>query len=382
MSEKVLEIYLHIPFCERKCAYCDFLSFPAPYDKQEAYVGKLVSEIKCAGELYSDWRVATVYIGGGTPSILPPGAIAKLLYAVKTSFVMQTDAEITMEANPGVMGPEHLQAYRKAGVNRLSMGLQSTDDWELKQLGRLHTYEGFLNCYQSVKEAGFDNVNVDLMFGLPGQTLLTWKNTLKRLALLRPEHLSVYGLSLEEGTQFHAIYTQYPHLLPGEDEERAMYWMAHDYLQEHGYERYEISNFARKGYQCRHNLGYWTDVPYLGLGLGAASYMEGCRWHNIKDLDRYLEITNIGELREDSEPLDEHAHMEEFMFLGLRLDRGVSGYEFLLKFGKNMWDVYGEAIKELEKEELVEIHSPDMRLTRKGVDVSNYVFEKFLFDKE
>ena len=278
---------------------------------------------------------------------------------------------------------EKLQTYRACGINRISIGLQSADDRELKALGRIHTYDDFLKTYQRVRQAGFANVNVDLMSALPGQTMASWKNTMKKTAMLKPEHISAYSLILEEGTPFYEKYHDHPEALPGEDEEREMYYAAKAFLKEQGYERYEISNYARRGYACRHNVGYWTGREYLGLGLGASSYIQGCRFRNEPDLQKYSRIRMDGpeadeKLHLEMHPLTEKEQMEEFMFLGLRMMEGVSGSEFLERFGQNMWNVYGDVLKKLEANHLIVVESPRVRLSEFGIDISNYVLSEFL----
>ena len=381
--KRPLELYLHIPFCVRKCEYCDFLSGPASDLVRSGYVEQLRQEILCQSAYYQGYEAVTVFLGGGTPSLLKEGEIAALMDTVHRCFSVSPEAEITIEANPGTVTLEKLQTYRACGINRISIGLQSADDRELKALGRIHTYDDFLKTYQRVRQAGFANVNVDLMSALPGQTMASWKNTMKKTAMLKPEHISAYSLILEEGTPFYEKYHDHPEALPGEDEEREMYYAAKAFLKEQGYERYEISNYARRGYACRHNVGYWTGREYLGLGLGASSYIQGCRFRNEPDLQKYSRIRMDGpeageELHLEMHPLTEKEQMEEFMFLGLRMMEGVSGSEFLERFGQNMWNVYGDVLKKLEANHLIVVESPRVRLSEFGIDISNYVLSEFL----
>lgn len=383
LKRRPLELYLHIPFCARKCAYCDFLSGPANEMTQEAYVRQLIEEIQVQSVSYQEYEVTTIFLGGGTPSILKEDLVMWLMEQLHSHFWIAPDAEVTIEVNPGTVTMDKLNAYRTSGINRVSIGLQSADDRELKELGRIHTFDAFLKTYQRVRQAGFTNVNVDLMSALPGQTLSSWKNTLKKVVMLKPEHISAYSLIIEEGTPFYDRYHDHPESLPSEEEEREMYYETKRYLKEHGYERYEISNYAKPGYECRHNIGYWTGVEYLGLGLGASSYIQKFRFHNVTDLETYQAMDMQGtdadeKLHQDIQHLSLDEQMEEFMFLGLRLSEGVSGGDFTQRFGMNLWKVYGDVLKRLEEEGLIEVKLPCVRLTELGVDVSNYVLSQFL----
>lgn len=380
---RTLELYIHIPFCARKCAYCDFLSGPATANVQKRYVEQLVEEIYCQSAHYPGWKVISVYLGGGTPSLLEPKEISSVMEAVRSRFDVAEEAEVTIEVNPGTVNMEKLKAYLDGGINRISIGLQSSDDRELKSLGRIHTYDEFLKTYGRVRQAGFTNVNIDLMSALPGQTLASWNSTLKKTAMLKPEHISAYSLMIEEGTPFYDRYHAHPELLPGEDEEREMYYAAKQFLREQGYERYEISNYAKQGQECRHNIGYWTGVEYLGLGLGASSYVRGTRFRNEANLENYLNM-RMGEketdslLHQDVIRLSDKEKMEEFMFLGLRMIKGISTDEFMRRFKVDMWDVYGEVLNKLAGNRLIEIHGPVVRLSDFGIDISNYVLSEFL----
>lgn len=385
MKKTPLELYIHIPFCVRKCAYCDFLSGPASEPAQNAYVDQLIEEIKAQSGYFQEYEVKTIFIGGGTPSILKEEDMARIMEAAAKGFTLAEDGEVTIEVNPGTVTRRKLDLYRACGINRISIGLQSADDGELKRLGRIHTFDEFLKTYQRVRQAGFKNVSVDLMSALPGQTLASWKNTLKKVVMLKPEHLSAYSLILEEGTPFYDWYHEHPKLLPSEDEEREMYYAAKSYLKEQGYERYEISNYAKPGFACRHNEGYWTGVEYLGLGLGSSSYVRRCRFHNEVDLERYnsipMDFPEAEErLHKDKRELPIQERMEEFMFLGLRRSDGVSGSEFMARFGQNMWNLYGEVLHRLEEDGLVVVNNPWVKLTDFGVDISNYVLSEFLLE--
>lgn len=382
-----LELYLHIPFCAKKCGYCDFLSGPAAVSVQQQYVEQLIKEITCQSAHFPGCEVVSVYLGGGTPSLLGAKDILGIMNQVRAVFDWSEEAEVTIEANPGTVTMEKLAAYREGGINRISIGLQSADDRELRELGRIHTYDEFLKTYQRVRQAGFCNVNVDLMSALPGQTLESWKSTLKKVARLKPEHISAYSLAVEEGTEFYKRYYKHPELLPDEDEEREMYYSTKQILHDQGYHRYEISNYAKPGKECRHNQGYWTGVEYLGLGLGASSYIQGVRFHNERDLGAYCRIKMDREdaedrLHQDVIRLTDREKMEEFMFLGLRTMKGVSGSEFLKRFGVNMWNVYGEVLDKLVKNHLIVADSPYIRLSEFGIDISNYVLSEFLFSSD
>lgn len=404
MNKKKLEIYVHIPFCAKKCAYCDFLSFPGNMRMRREYTDKLLEEIRIQSSFVREYQVDTIFLGGGTPSVLDVTDIIAIMGTLKEHYDIAPDAEITIEVNPGTVKMEGLVAYREAGINRVSMGLQSADDTELRYLGRIHTYDEFLKSFQRVRMAGFTNVNVDLISAIPGQTPESWRNTLKKTAMLKPEHISAYSLIVEEGTPFYDRYGGHVEMeshemspeerrrlmalpdLPDEDTEREMYYMTRNCLAEQGYERYEISNYARPGFECRHNVGYWTGTGYLGLGLGASSYLEGCRFHNTSDFQSYVsahfddEAEFCQALRQDMEQLSVKSKMEEFMFLGLRLTRGVSVEGFITRFGQSIRNVYGGVIDKLEREGLLEHKNGYYHLTERGLDLSNYAMSLFLLD--
>ena len=408
---KELELYLHIPFCERKCAYCDFLSAPADLPVRISYIKKLQEEIAYYGAQYGEYQVSSIFFGGGTPTILEGYQLAAILETVKEHFNITTDAEITVECNPGTLTAGKAEKLVQAGFNRLSMGLQSADDRELQLLGRIHNFAQFLESYDLARKAGFQNINVDLMSALPGQTLKSWQDTLQKVTALRPEHISAYSLIIEEGTPFYERFAEderireeggHPRLLPEEDVERQMYELTETFLHTKGYERYEISNYAKPGYECRHNCGYWTRKDYLGLGLGASSLVEHQRFQNTSDLKTYLEqeyspqcegqherIAETIQLQEETgltqtghhihiETLDKKSEMEEFMFLGLRLMAGISRQQFEKKFQVTLNSVYGEVLRKLKGAQLIEEIAGYVRLTEHGIDVSNYVLAEFL----
>ncbi len=385
---KELELYLHIPFCVRKCEYCDFLSAPATLSEQISYGENLIKEIKQRAAYHRDARVSSIFFGGGTPSLLPGELIARLMEALQQQFSLQPDAEITMECNPGTLTADKVRMMKAAGINRLSLGLQSADNGELRLLGRIHTWEDFLRSYDLASDAGVSIIFVELMSALPGQTAKSWERTLEAVTALEPEHISAYSLIIEEGTPFYHRYREdeerrdrgeTPMLLPAEEEERAMYAMTEAFLAQRGYGRYEISNYARPGFACRHNIGYWIGTEYLGLGLGASSLIDHTRFHNTTSLSEYL--ANPG-VRCEPQRLRRTEEMEEFLFLGLRLMAGVSIREFYRRFGVSLWSVYGEVLAELREQGLVLWEDDRLRLTAKGVDVSNAVFVRFLQDEE
>lgn len=371
-----IQLYLHIPFCIRKCGYCDFLSCPADERAQRAYTEALLREIRVLGQR-TEAAVSTIFIGGGTPSVLCADWMEEILDQLRASFRLLPEAEISMEANPGTVTPEKLKAYLRGGVNRISFGCQSADNEELRLLGRIHSWEEFLESFSMAREAGFANINVDLMSGLPGQTVASWERTLRRTAALGPEHISAYSLIIEEGTPF----AQRPLPLPDEEEERLMYERTGEILKEYGMEQYEISNYARPGYACRHNIGYWTGKEYLGMGLGSSSLMEGERFSNTSDMKEYLEDSgHPGRLRRDRQKLSEKDRMEEFMFLGLRMTAGISEKDFLDTFGREIHTVYGSVIRKYVEGGFLGEEKGRLYLTRKGISVSNPILADFLLD--
>lgn len=366
-----LEIYIHIPFCVQKCAYCDFLSAPADEIVRGRYIEALKGEIREQNSLGTGYKVTSVFIGGGTPSVLEGAQMGEILKNIRKYFRVEADAEITVECNPGTLSEDKLSCYKQSGVNRLSLGLQSADNQELKLLGRIHTYEEFLESFSLARKAGFGNLNVDLMSGLPCQTRKSWRETLHQVIDLNPEHISAYSLIIEEHTPFYERYKPgglEEHLLPDEDTERQMYYDTRDMLEAAGYERYEISNYAKPGFACRHNLGYWERKEYLGLGLGASSLIKGVRFVNHKKLSAYLEGSYT---HEEVQKLTRQEEQEETMFLGLRKAEGV-----LLT--DELSEVYKETIQKLEQQGLLFQEDGRVRLTDLGIDVSNYVLAEFL----
>lgn len=375
-----MELYLHMPFCVRKCAYCDFLSFPSGAKTQRMYAKRLMEDIGVMGKRYGEIPVETIFIGGGTPSVPDSGLIVEIMEHVRHAFHVADGAEISMEANPGTVTREKITDYRKAGINRLSFGLQSANDRELKLLGRIHTWAEFLESFTLARECGFANLNIDLMSALPGQTCESWKETLSRVTDLDPEHISAYSLIIEEGTPFDERYgsEEGRKLLPDEDSEREMYHETKRFLKDCGYERYEISNYAKPGRECRHNIGYWTGVPYLGLGLGASSYLDGCRFTVNPDMKQYLE--EKPGMFADIEKLTKKDMEEEFFYVGLRMTAGVSLSEFERRFGISAKEVYPGLMETFVKEKAARFEGDRFVLTDYGLDVSNYIMAQFLQD--
>ena len=369
-----MEIYIHIPFCIRKCDYCDFLSGPSGPEEQADYVQALLREIQAVEE--GEGRsVSSIFIGGGTPSVLDERLLGDILREIRNRFKMEEDAEITIEVNPGTANIGKLQAYREMGINRLSIGLQSPEDRELKILGRIHNYGQFLETYQEARTVGFDNINIDLMSAIPDQTYEGWVKNLRTVAELEPEHLSAYSLIVEEGTPFAARKLN----LPDEDTEYNMYEATAQILKEYGFEQYEISNYARKGRECRHNVGYWTRQDYLGFGLGASSLYGKERFANTADMKKYLENRkNPEKIREKEPSLTREDEMAEFMFLGLRMTKGISKADFQRCFGCTIESVYGEVLEKYESMELLLEKDGRIFLSREGIHVSNSIMAEFL----
>ncbi len=378
-----LSLYVHIPFCVKKCDYCDFLSMPAEDSLKDRYMSALLHEIKSEASAYQDCEVGTIFIGGGTPSVLSEEWMERLLLTLKKQFCIQQDAEISLEVNPGTVTLQKMETYVGIGINRLSIGMQSADNETLRKLGRIHTFEQFLECFNMAGNAGFQNINVDVMSALPGQSLESYCQGLETLMALRqkPKHISAYSLILEEGTPFYERYvtgtvSEKEYRLPDEDTEREMYEATEEILKKYGYYRYEISNYALPGYECRHNKRYWTRDAYAGFGLGAASLIANRRTKNSSDMKAYLESDGLAEKEEDI-LLSVREQMEEFMFLGLRLMRGIRREDFQKAFKTELETVYGKEILSLKRQGLLQ-EDETLRLTKRGIDVSNFVFEKFL----
>lgn len=378
---KPIEIYIHIPFCMQKCRYCDFLSYAAADEVKEKYLVALVEEISYYAKDFAEYEVDTVFIGGGTPSCIDAKWIEEIMECIKTHFKCNPDWEVSMEANPGTVTKDKLDCYKEAGINRISFGLQSAHNKELKMLGRIHTYEEFKESFRLAREAGFTNINVDLMSALPGQSLESYRESLSKVVELKPEHISAYSLIIEEGTDFYRNLNALEPILPSEDEEREMYAYTEEFLGSHGYKRYEISNYAKEGMECRHNVGYWRRKDYVGFGLGAASCVNNVRFSNTSDMTEYVGEKAEGDwktIRKNIQILSREEQMEETMFLGLRMMEGVNVSEFEKTFGTSIHGVYGSVLKKGQEEGLLTV-GDYASLTPKGIDVSNYVMAQFLF---
>lgn len=375
-----MELYFHIPFCARKCFYCDFLSAPADEETKADYMSALYRETVERAGAFSEYRVVSVFIGGGTPSAVETEQLVRLLDAVRRFYRLATDAEITVEVNPGTVDKRKLEQYRSAGINRLSIGLQSGNDAELAAIGRIHNRRQFMDTYEGALAAGFENINIDIMSALPGQTMESYGETLHMVLSLNPQptHISAYSLILEEGTRFWELAEEGKLQLPDEDTDRQMYSETGRILREAGYERYEISNYAKPGFHCRHNCGYWTRIDYAGFGIGAASLIDNVRFRNGEDLSAYLKQPL--NCREAPQILSRNEQMEEFMFLGLRLTEGIDIRVFGETFGCPPEAVYGKVIEKNRKEGLLEYREGRKRLalTERGLDISNYVMAQFL----
>ena len=376
--KKELELYLHIPFCIRKCEYCDFLSGPADEKSRRVYLDAMLRELAAVGPQAKEYEVISVYIGGGTPSLLPGDWMEELMEVVRDTYCLKKDAEISMEANPGTLTAINLAGYHRAGINRLSLGCQSTDDTELKLLGRIHTWAQFQESFQMAREAGFANLNVDLMSGLPGQNLTSWEKSLEVIAGMEPEHISAYSLIIEEGTPFAEKKPE----LPDEEEERRMYERTWEILQSYGYHQYEISNFALPGKECEHNKVYWSLEEYIGVGSASSSYIDGYRLVNTSNINDYIEKinNNISVVIDKYENTIED-EMEEFVFMGLRMVSGIDLLKFKKKFGVDINSIYKEVIEKNIKDGLLVVEENKMFLTAKGMELSNSVMSDFILDK-
>lgn len=395
---KEIGLYIHIPFCKSKCYYCDFISFANKETCQKEYIEAVIKEIRHAD--LRKYNISTVYIGGGTPSILDSKYIARIINEIKSvgvtssrpcfeehaianvgASIARPNTEITIEINPGTVDREKLQIYKEAGINRLSIGLQSTDDTLLKEIGRIHKYEDFLKVFNEAREVGFKNINVDLMLGLPNQTIEILEDSVKKVIELNPEHISIYSLILEEGTKLYDMVKSERLTLPGEELERKMYWKVKEMLEKSGYIHYEISNFAKEGYVSKHNSDCWKQKEYIGIGAAAHSYLNDTRYSNKESLEEY--VSNINDDSFDKniivhERQTTESKQKEHMLLGLRKLEGVSIREFKSKFGQNPIFLYHKELEKLVNEELLEVDGDDIRLTNKGLDLANLVWEEFV----
>lgn len=372
---KEMSLYIHIPFCKQKCLYCDFPSYSGKEKFIDEYIDALNKEIlnKCR-----KYKIISIFIGGGTPSYLDEKNLESLLKTINL-LDFSEKMEFTVECNPGTLNEKKLSIMKNNNVNRISMGLQSTNDNLLKEIGRIHTFKEFKKNYYCARKAGFENINMDLMFGLPDQKVEDWIATLEDAVSLNPEHISAYSLIIEEGTCFYKLYDNDKLNLPTEEEERKMYVLTKKFLEEHGYHQYEISNYSKKGRECFHNEIYWKCNEYLGLGVSASSFVDEKRFKNIDDISKYIEkINNNEDVTENVHINDIKDDMEEFMFMGLRMIEGISIKEFKKRFGKDVFEIYDDAIKNNVQKGLLVIDSEKLYLSPKGIEVSNYVMSDFI----
>lgn len=376
---KELGIYVHIPFCKQKCSYCDFISFKGKETYIKDYVQALKKEIQARKN--DEYQIDTIYIGGGTPSIIESKYIIEIINTIKENFNIKENAEITIEINPGTVDEEKLLTYKEIGVNRISIGLQSTKNEILKEIGRIHTYEEFLSTYNIARKIGIKNINVDLMLALPNQTIKDLEESINKIIELSPEHISVYSLILEEGTKLEKLVNEGKLELPTDEEEREMYWKTKNKLEEKGYIHYEISNFAKKSYESRHNVNCWNQKEYLGFGVAAHSYEKDTRYCNTSNIEEYIKNINNGEIKSNIEVCEVQNienKKKEYMLLGLRKIDGVDVQKFKNKFGENPIYVYRKELEKLVNEGLLEIDLNNIRLTNKGLDLANIVWEEFV----
>lgn len=380
MKDKTISLYVHIPFCKSKCHYCDFNSYACMEGYMEDYFKSMRKELEHHAKELEGQSVKTIFIGGGTPSVVDEGLIADLMAASRNFFTIQSDAEVTIETNPGTLTLEKLHEYRSSGINRISMGLQAWQNSLLREIGRIHDRAEFSENFNAARLAGFDNINVDLMFALPGQELVDWKETLEEVTLLKPEHISCYSLKIEEGTLFGKLYEKGELQIPDDTLDRAMYHLALKNLDQAGYDHYEISNFCKPGRECRHNLVYWKTEPYIGIGAGAHSCFGDRRFNNPYGIPEYIKAVqaDLGKLSIPIETLDEAEKMKEFMILGLRLMAGIHAEEFRERFGRDLFNVYGAQLAALKKKGHIEITGNEICLTPFGLDFANEAFMEFI----
>lgn len=374
---KEMSLYIHIPFCKQKCLYCDFPSYAGKESLINEYIRALNEEIlrKC-----SKYKIASIFVGGGTPSYLNEINLESLLKTINL-LDFKYEFEFTIECNPGTLNEEKLALMKNYNVNRISMGLQTTNDNILKEIGRIHSFEEFKKNYNQARKAGFENINVDLMFGLPNQSMKDWKVSLEDVMSLEPDHISAYSLIIEEGTCFYNLYNNDKLNIPNEEEERSMYLFTKGFLKDYGYNQYEISNYAKVNKECFHNKVYWKCNEYLGLGVSASSFVDEKRFKNIDDIKIYIEkINNNEDVTEEIHVNNINDDMEEFMFMGLRMIDGINLKIFKKRFGKDVFDIYDEVIKNNIKKGLLVVDSEKLYLSEKGIELSNYVMSDFILN--
>lgn len=374
---KEMSLYIHIPFCKQKCLYCDFPSYAGKESLINEYIRALNEEIlkKC-----SKYKIASIFVGGGTPSYLNEINLESLLKTINL-LDFKDDFEFTIECNPGTLNEEKLVLMKNYNVNRISMGLQTTNDNLLKEIGRIHSFEEFKKNYNQARKAGFENINVDLMFGLPNQSMKDWKVSLEDVMSLEPDHISAYSLIIEEGTCFYNLYNNDKLNIPNEEEERSMYLFTKGFLKDYGYNQYEISNYAKVNKECFHNKVYWKCNEYLGLGVSASSFVDEKRFKNIDNIKIYIEkINNNEDVTEEIHVNNINDDMEEFMFMGLRMIEGINLKIFKKRFGKDVFDIYDEVIKNNIKKGLLVVDSEKLYLSEKGIELSNYVMSDFILN--
>ncbi len=379
MDDKRIGLYVHIPYCRQKCSYCDFNSYASMEGTVPEYFNALNNEISSYSDMLQGFTVKTVFMGGGTPSYVDSKYMHPLMSSLNRHMNIEGDAEISIETNPGTLTEKKLSVYREAGINRLSIGLQAWQNSLLKYLGRIHNIEDFITNYKLALKAGFNNINVDLIFGIPGQSIKDWTDTIDNISQLDITHLSCYSLKIEEGTPF-GLQLEKGKLKAVEDElDREMYWLAIEKLRNNGFKQYEISNFAREGYECRHNLVYWNAEEYVGFGAGAHSYFNKKRFNNVGDIHRYSSLINNNESTiENVQAIDEQDSMSEYMILRLRLVEGVLSKDFEQRFGVALSTKYSKQIERLVSSGLADFNGNKLRLTQKGLDLANQAFVEFI----
>lgn len=390
MSTKNIGIYIHIPFCKQKCRYCDFKSYAGKEEKIKEYIKWVKYELAGIGIANrADYEkgkdqlaiIDTIYIGGGTPSLIDSCYITEIMETIKENYTLVENPEITIEANPGTVTEQKLKDYITCGINRISIGLQASQEKLLKQLGRIHTYQDFEQTFKLARKVEFQNINVDLMIGIPNQSIEDVKESIDKVIEYNPEHISVYSLIVEEETPLYQDIKNGTLILPNDELERKMYWQVKRKLEEKGYAHYEISNFAKKGFESKHNLNCWNQEEYIGVGASAHSYTNNVRYSNVDTIEEYIENYKTGQEADNfifHEKQNKESKMKEYMMLGLRKIEGIQIQEFKEKFGENPIYLYHKELEKLVKEELIEIDGDDIKITNKGLDLANLVWEEFV----